>query len=56
MGWVVEDIGMGRGKHAGVGNVFQVGGSGGTSLLVEDVDDDSPYGPGPGGFPAQGGT
>ena len=55
VGYVVEDIRMGRVKHAGVGEIFQGGGSGGYSLLVRDVGDKLLHGPGPGGFPAQGG-
>ena len=55
MGLFVEDLGTGRGKHVGVGDLFQGGGSGGSSLRVGDVVDDPPYGPSPGDVPEQGG-
>ena len=35
----------GRSKHAVVGNIFQGGGSGGSSLWVVEVGDDLPHGP-----------
>ena len=55
MVYVVEDIGIVRVKHAGVRDIFQGGGSVGSSLWVRDVGDDPLCGTGPGGFPAQGG-
>ena len=42
---------MGRVKHAGVGDVIQCGASGGASLWVLNVGDDTLHGPGPGGLP-----
>ena len=45
----------GRGKHTGVRDIFQGGGSGGSSLWVVDVGDEPPHGLGPGDFPEQGG-
>ena len=44
----------GRGKHVVVGDIFQGGGSGGSSLWVGDVGNDPPHGPGPWDFPEQG--
>ena len=41
----------GRGKHMVVGDIFQGGGSGGSSHWVRDVGDDPPHGPGPRDFP-----
>ena len=46
---------MVRGKHAGVRDIFQDSGSDGSSLWVRGLGDDPLHGPGPGGFPAQGG-
>ena len=45
----------GRGKNMGVRDIFQGGGSGGSSLWVGDVDSDPPHGPGPGYFPEKDG-
>ena len=45
----------GRGKHTGVRDICQGGGSGGSSPWVGDVRDDSPHGPVHGRFPEQGG-
>ena len=55
VGLFVEDLGTRRGKHVGVGDLFQGGGSGGSSLRVGDVVDYPPYGPSPGDVPEQGG-
>ena len=43
-----------KGKKAGVGDVFQSGGSGGASIWIGDVGDKSPHEPGLGVFPEQG--
>ena len=45
----------GRGKHTGVRDIFQGGGSGDSYLWVGDMGDETPHGPGPGDFPEQGG-
>ena len=55
LGYVVKNISTGRGKHAGAGGIFQVGGSWGYYIWVGDVGDDPSHGPGPGVFPVQGG-
>ena len=44
-----------RGKNAGVRNISQGGGSGGSYLWVRDVGDEPPHGPGPEEFPEQDG-
>ena len=46
---------MGRGKYAGVRDIFKGGGPVGSSIWNRYVGDNSPHGPGTGGFPAQGG-
>ena len=48
MGSADKDLGMGRIKHAGVGNLFQGGGTGGSYLWLVDVGDDPPHETGPG--------
>ena len=40
-----------RGKHVGEGDIFQGGGSYGSSLWVGDVGDDPPHGTVPWKFP-----
>ena len=41
MGSSDEDFGIGRSKHAGVGDLFQGGGTGGYYIWFGDVGDDS---------------
>ena len=41
---------MGSRKHTGVGDLFRGGGTGIYSLWVEEVDDKTPHGTGPGGL------
>ena len=41
----------GRGKHVGVGDIFQGGGSDGSSVWVGDAGDDPLHGPVPWDFP-----
>ena len=43
----------GRGKHVGFRDIFQGGGSGGSSIWVRDVGDDPPHGKVPGEFSAR---
>ena len=49
MGKDVEDLGMGRGKHAVVGGIFQGCGSEGSSICFGYMGDYPTHGPGPGG-------
>ena len=46
-----KDIGMGRSKHAGVGEKFQDSGTCGYSIWFREVENETPHGLGPGGFP-----
>ena len=55
MGSVVEEFGTGRVKTAGARDVFQGGGSVGSSIWIRDMGYDQPHGTGTDGFPEQGG-
>ena len=46
MGSADEDIGTGRSKHVGVGDILKGGGKGGSSLWVRYVVYDPPHGMG----------
>ena len=46
-----KDINTGRSKHVGVRDLFQGGGTDGSSLWVRDFFDDPPDVPGHGGVP-----
>ena len=55
MGPSVKYTGKGGGHIKGFRGIFKGGCSGGTYLLVRDMDNDPPYGPVPGGVLEQGG-
>ena len=46
-----KDVDTGRSKHTDVGDLFQGGGTDGSSLWVRDVFDEPPHGPVHGGVP-----
>ena len=51
-----KDLGTVSCKHAGFGDIFQGGGTGGSFLWVRDMGDEPMHGPGPGYFPLYGGS
>ena len=56
MGYVAKDLVTGRGKHAGVGNILQGGGSVGSSISFGYMGYDPTHGLVPWDFPEQDGS
>ena len=54
MGAVFRNIGKGKGKPKGFGDIFQGSVAGGTAFRIRDVGDDPLYGSGPGKVSEQG--